>query len=94
MVKTLNSSSEKSNDLKIHKYKMKALWFQYEKTVSAVYSACDDSIEIMLDLMRIHREKGVAIFTKLCTLLAIFCYDTQRAKVRNMEQNLLNYLMS
>ncbi|XP_018420050.1 PREDICTED: abnormal spindle-like microcephaly-associated protein [Nanorana parkeri] len=60
---------------------------KYEKTVSAVYEV-EDSVEVLLDLMQIYREKpgdkvpekGGSIFTKTCCLLAIFGLDSQRAQ--------------
>ncbi|KAM9326862.1 abnormal spindle-like microcephaly-associated protein [Gastrophryne carolinensis] len=60
---------------------------KYEKTVLAVYEV-DGSVEVLLDLMQIYREKpgdkvpekGGSIFTKTCCLLAIFSLNPQRAQ--------------
>ncbi|XP_068096155.1 abnormal spindle-like microcephaly-associated protein [Hyperolius riggenbachi] len=60
---------------------------KYNKTVKAVYEV-EESVEILLDLMQIYREKpgdkvpekGGSIFTKACCLLAIFAQNTQRAQ--------------
>nr|DBA18168.1 TPA: hypothetical protein GDO54_016450 [Pyxicephalus adspersus] len=60
---------------------------KYEKTVSSVYEV-EDSVEVLLDLMQIYREKpgdkvpekGGSIFTKTCCLLAIFGLDSRRAE--------------
>lgn len=49
---------------------------------------CPGSVDILLELMTIHREKGVAIFTKCCVLIAIFCYDPARAKVKHSFKHL------
>ncbi|XP_075040271.1 abnormal spindle-like microcephaly-associated protein [Mixophyes fleayi] len=58
---------------------------KYERTVLAVYEV-KNSVEILLDLMQIYREKagdkvsdkGGSIFTKTCCLLAIFAMNSQR----------------
>ncbi|XP_075689489.1 abnormal spindle-like microcephaly-associated protein [Rhinoderma darwinii] len=60
---------------------------KYERTVFAVYEV-ENSVEILLDLMQIYREKagdkvcdkGGSIFTKTCCLLAIFALNSQRAR--------------
>ena len=53
---------------------------QYEKTTSAVYEV-ENSVTTLVDLMSIYREKGGAIFTKCCMLLAILGSDAQRKAV-------------
>ena len=53
---------------------------QYEKTTSAVYEV-ENSVTTLVDLMSIYREKGGAIFTKCCMLLAILGSDAQRRAV-------------
>lgn len=53
---------------------------QYEKTASAVYEV-ENSVTTLVDLMSIYREKGGAIFTKCCMLLAILGSDAQRKAV-------------
>ncbi|XP_073427821.1 abnormal spindle-like microcephaly-associated protein [Dendrobates tinctorius] len=60
---------------------------KYERTVLAVYKV-DNSVDILLDLMQIYREKagdkvsdkGGSIFTKTCCLLSIFALNSQRAR--------------
>ncbi|XP_073498962.1 abnormal spindle-like microcephaly-associated protein isoform X2 [Phyllobates terribilis] len=60
---------------------------KYERTVLAVYEV-HNSVEILLDLMQIYREKagdkvsdkGGSIFTKTCCLLSIFALNSQRAR--------------
>ena len=61
---------------------MDVLWWQYEKTAWAVY-AVEDSVATLVDLMSIYRDKGGAIFTRCCMLLAILGSDTQRKAVSN-----------
>lgn len=51
---------------------------KYEKTRAAVYNV-DDSVQTLVELLSIYREKGV-IFTKTCTLLGLLCSDPSRSK--------------
>ena len=54
---------------------------QYEKTVDAVFLA-DDSIETLVELLQIYREKGCSIFTRTCMVLGMLGYDRHRRIVR------------
>ena len=49
------------------------------KTRAAVY-AVEDSIDTLVELMAIYREKGT-IFNKTCTLLGLLCNDPVRRRV-------------
>ena len=40
----------------------------------------DGSVDTLLELMQIYREKGT-IFTRTCTLLGILCYHPERRDV-------------
>ncbi|ELT97378.1 hypothetical protein CAPTEDRAFT_220529 [Capitella teleta] len=51
---------------------------KYEETRGAVYQE-EGSIDCLIELLQIYREKG-AIFTKVCTLLGVLCYDPQSRK--------------
>nr|KAG5712072.1 hypothetical protein BaRGS_020798 [Batillaria attramentaria] len=53
---------------------------KYEKTTPAVYEV-DNSVSTLVELMTIYREKGGAIFTKTCMLLAILGFDAERREV-------------
>ena len=55
--------------------------FQYEKTVGDVY--VEGSVEVLLDLLQIYREKG-AIFYRTCTLLGILGIDSERRAVSDL----------
>lgn len=52
---------------------------QYEVTAPAVYEVAD-SIETLVELLQIYREKGV-IFTSLCMLLGIMGLDPRCREV-------------
>ncbi|XP_073669678.1 abnormal spindle-like microcephaly-associated protein isoform X2 [Paramisgurnus dabryanus] len=65
---------------------------KYHRTIDAVY-AVEDSVETLLDLLQIYREKagdkvadkGGSIFTKACFLLVLLVQDERRAmEVRNL----------
>lgn len=64
------------------------LFFQYNRTIDAVYDV-DNSVETLLDLLQIYREKagdkvadkGGSIFTKACFLLVLLVQDERRAMV-------------
>lgn len=52
--------------------------FQYDKTLPYVF--VEGSLDILLDLMQIYREKGV-IFNRTCTLVGILGIDNHRRMV-------------
>lgn len=52
--------------------------FQYDKTLPYVF--VEGSLDILLDLMQIYREKGV-IFNRTCTLVGIMGIDNHRRMV-------------
>lgn len=54
------------------------LFFQYDKTLPYVF--VEGSLDILLDLMQIYREKGV-IFNRTCTLVGILGIDNHRRMV-------------
>lgn len=54
--------------------------FQYEKTLPYVF--VEGTLDILLDLMQIYREKGI-IFNRTCTLVGILGMDNQRRMVSN-----------
>ncbi|XP_067141199.1 abnormal spindle-like microcephaly-associated protein homolog [Centruroides vittatus] len=53
---------------------------KYSKTVDAVWNT-EGMLDTILELMKIYREKGAGIFSKLCTLIWILCQDPNRVKV-------------
>ncbi|XP_076348317.1 abnormal spindle-like microcephaly-associated protein homolog [Tachypleus tridentatus] len=53
---------------------------KYDKTVDSVWTVTG-SLDTLLDLLRIYREKGETIFSKVCTLLWIFFQDPGKASV-------------
>jgi len=53
---------------------------QYERTAAAVYEA-EDSVDTLVELMQIYREKGTDIFTNICMLLGIMGFDNDRRQV-------------
>jgi len=53
---------------------------QYERTAAAVYKA-EASVETLVELLQIYREKCVKIFTSTCMLLGIMGFDDQRRQV-------------
>jgi len=57
------------------------VWYeQYERTAAAVYDA-DGSVETLLELLQIYREKGADIFMNICMLLGIMGFDDYRRQV-------------
>lgn len=55
------------------------LCFQYNLTARAVLEA-DDSVEILVELLQIYREKS-AIFCNACLLLGILGHDSEQRVV-------------
>jgi len=54
------------------------LLVQYARTAAAVYEA-EDSVDTLVELMQIYRDKGADIFTNTCMLLGIMgFYDEHR----------------
>ncbi|GFY64102.1 abnormal spindle-like microcephaly-associated protein homolog [Trichonephila inaurata madagascariensis] len=51
-----------------------------KKTVDSVWAE-KHSLNTILNLMHIYREKGLPIFTKCCTLFWIFCLDPEKAEI-------------
>ncbi|KAL8625932.1 hypothetical protein ACOMHN_012524 [Nucella lapillus] len=66
---------------------------KYEKTTQAVYEA-EDSLSTLVDLLSIYREKGGAIFTKTCMLLAILGTNAQRKAEMRADRQLVAKLQS
>jgi hypothetical protein len=56
-------------------------FFQYEKTAAAV-CAEEDWLGTLVELLCVYREKGGAIFTRTCMLLALLASDPQRNQVK------------
>lgn len=56
------------------------LLVQYERTAAAVYEA-EDSVDTLIDLLQIYRDKGADIFTNTCMLLGIMGFDDSRRSV-------------
>lgn len=56
------------------------LLVQYERTAAAVYEA-EDSVDTLVELLLIYRDKGVDIFTNTCMLLGIMASDDGRRQV-------------
>ncbi|XP_013394208.1 abnormal spindle-like microcephaly-associated protein homolog [Lingula anatina] len=50
---------------------------KYDKTRQAVYQV-EDSVDTLVELMQIYRDKGSSIFCKVCTLMGILCQDRAR----------------
>ena len=53
---------------------------QYERTAAAVYEA-EESVNTLVELLQIYREKGANIFTNTCMLLGIMGFDDDRRQV-------------
>ena len=53
---------------------------QYERTAAAVYEA-EESVDTLVELLQIYREKGATIFTNTCMLLGIMGFDDHRRQV-------------
>jgi len=53
---------------------------QYERTAAAVYEA-EESIETLVELLQIYRDKGADIFSNTCMLLGIMGFDDHRRQV-------------
>ncbi|XP_013789036.1 abnormal spindle-like microcephaly-associated protein homolog [Limulus polyphemus] len=66
---------------------------KYDKTVDSVWTVIG-SLDTLLDLMRIYREKGEAIFSKVCTLLWIFFQDPEKASVMKSNKNVIDKIKS
>ncbi|XP_076455078.1 uncharacterized protein LOC143289805 [Babylonia areolata] len=66
---------------------------KYEKTTQAVYEA-EDAVTTLVDLMSIYRDKGGAIFTKTCMLLALLGSDVQRKAEMCADKRLVDKLQS
>ena len=43
----------------------------------------DGSVDVLVELLQVYREKGV-IFTQSCTLLGVLCYDAGRKQVSSV----------
>jgi len=56
---------------------------QYERTATAVYEA-EESVEMLVELLQIYREKGADIFTNTCMLLGIMGFDDHRRQVSSL----------
>jgi hypothetical protein len=54
--------------------------FQYERTVDSVYQG-DESVDTLVELLVIYREKGGDIFPRICMLLGILANDPARRMV-------------
>ncbi|KAK7504479.1 hypothetical protein BaRGS_00004345 [Batillaria attramentaria] len=66
---------------------------KYEKTTPAVYEV-DNSVSTLVELMTIYREKGGAIFTKTCMLLAILGFDAERREAMCADKRFVEKLQS
>ncbi|XP_076348489.1 abnormal spindle-like microcephaly-associated protein homolog [Tachypleus tridentatus] len=66
---------------------------KYDKTVDSVWTVTG-SLDTLLDLLRIYREKGETIFSKVCTLLWIFFQDPGKASVMKSNKNVMEKIKS
>jgi len=66
---------------------------QYKRTAAAVYEA-EDSVETLVELMQIYREKGADIFTNICMLLGIMGFDDHRRHVSFVLSELMTLIVS
>jgi len=60
---------------------------QYERTAAAVYEA-EESVDTLVELLQIYREKGASIFTNTCMLLGIMGFDDDRRQVGLCHRNI------
>jgi len=60
---------------------------QYERTAAAVYEA-EESVEMLVELLQIYREKGADIFANTCMLLGIMGFDNDRRQVSSFHPHI------
>jgi len=56
---------------------------QYERTAAAVYEA-ENSVDTLVELLQIYRDKATSIFTNTCMLLGIMGFDDQRRQASSV----------